>query len=101
MRNMFVLIALLCLGGMAYADDHIVGKYPACISESLHNQLMTAIRNKDEAAWKVLMDNGCFFPNDGLKVKVISGMSVLQVRATLGNRSLVFWTVMENVAHEK
>lgn len=93
---MKAIIVILALCGMVHADT-IKGKFPACISEELHEQLTSAINHNDKASLAWLFDNGCFLPKAGLHVMRISGFLVLKVRAIVGKESIVFWTVMENV----
>lgn len=93
---MKTVLVILALCSVVHADT-IKGKYPACISEELHDQLMSAINHKDNASIDWLFSNGCFIPKAGLHVMRISGFILLKVRAIVGKESIVFWTAVENV----
>jgi len=78
------------------------GGYPACMTEELYNQILSAIVKENDREFQYLLKTGCVMTKAGLKVTVLErnwdGMS--RVRIFLGDGAVVVWTSSENVVRE-
>lgn len=96
MKRLILLAAFVAANANA---ESLKGGYPACVSESLFDQMVTAINQNDERALQYLLDNGCIMTKSGIEVSILdrTWSGKVKVRAYVGNSAAVLWTYMENV----
>ncbi|WP_046079980.1 hypothetical protein [Halomonas sp. HG01] len=70
---------------------------PACLSEELLDQLITASVDNDQRAIEYLLGNGCIVPKSGVPVSVLdrSWTGTSHVRVYTDNGAFELWTVNE------
>lgn len=85
------------LVGTAEAREFAGNGQPACLSEELLDQLISASVDNDEKGVKYLLNNGCIIPRAGIEVSVLdrSWTGTTKVRAYVGDQAAVLWTVNE------
>lgn len=71
---------------------------PACLTESLLDQMIDAAVSRNQSAINYLLNNGCIIPRPGIEVspidvKFLSGKA--HVRVFLNGRPVELWTTIE------
>jgi len=92
------LLLSLFLTSSAYAET-LVGGYPACLTEDLLGEYIRAERKGDTQGMLYLLNNGCIITATGIRASIIktTWSGKVKVRAYNGNRSMVLWTIANNV----
>lgn len=98
MKKFFIALVFI-ISSTAINAESLSGKYQACLTEELLDQLVRASARNDANAWKYLMANGCITPKAGIPVSLIdtTWSGKVKVRAYLNDASLELWTVRENI----
>lgn len=96
MKRLLFLFVLLATSAEA---ESLKGGYPACLTENLFDQAITALNKNDERAWQYLLENGCIVTKGGIPVSVLdrTWTGKVKVRAYVGDDAVILWTNMENV----
>lgn len=83
--------------GTAEAREFAGNGQPACVSEKLLDQLVSAVVDDDDKGVEYLLNNGCIIPRAGIEVSVLdrSWTGTTKVRAYIGDQAAVLWTVNE------
>jgi hypothetical protein len=78
---------------------YLKGGYASCASESLIDEFSRAKIQKDERALNYLLQNGCIIskPNVPISVLDITLDGKVQVRAYVGDSTVILWTYRENI----
>ncbi|WP_280569352.1 hypothetical protein [Chromohalobacter sp. 296-RDG] len=92
---MFCFLAAVV--GTAEAREFAGNGQPACVSEELLDQLLSAVTDDDDKGVEYLLNNGCLVPRSGIEVSVLdrSWTGTTKVRAYVGDQAMVLWTVNE------
>jgi len=96
-KLLLVLIFALSFVPLTASADSLNGKYVACITEALFNEIQQAAANRDKTQWIYLRKHGCIMPKAGLKASVMSRTwtGTVKVRVYLKDTSVVLWTYDE------
>lgn len=75
--------------------------YPACLTEELLDQMLTAVAQKDRRGGAYLLENGCVALRGGLPVSVLETRwgGTLQMRVYVDDEALVLWAPHQAVAN--
>jgi len=92
------ILLSLFLTSSAHAET-LVGGYPACLTEELLSEYIRAEIKGDTQDMLYLLNNGCIITATGIRASIIKTTwpGKVKVRAYNGNRSMVFWTIANNV----
>ncbi len=97
-RILLILVLLIGLSGSANAAT-LTGGYFACFREQDFDELMEMVGRNDKRGVDYLVKSGrCFIPKEGIRISVLkSSWGIVKVRAYVGDRAVVLWTVSESV----
>ena len=97
-KQLLPLFISICFTAFVQAET-FKGGYAACLSEDFFDQLTRAAINKDQNAINYLSENGCVGTKAGIPITVLdrSWDGKAKVRAYIGGKTYILWTVSENI----
>ena len=99
MKNLLFTILVLLVFPVVTNAATFVGGYPACITEEMLDEFISAHINKDQQALEYLMSHGCVLAKPGIRISVVDGSwTVSKVRAYVDDTSFILWTPNENIS---
>jgi len=97
MAALACIAAFMSSGVQADQREFAGNGQAACITEELHDQLISAAVDQDERGINYLLQNGCFIPKAGVPVSVLdrTWTGTVKVRAYVDDQAFELWTVRE------
>ncbi len=97
MKKWYLVMAAVVLACSPASAETIQQSMPACVSEELFDQVVTAMRNKDEAGFGYLMSHGCVALRQGVAVSLLNRGPELHIRVYSGGEAVELWTFVTSV----